>query len=46
VIAGAEKTHSKLHPEKPWFCVSGRGFDSRHLHNGVFAKLRGPSSRN
>ena len=31
--AGAEKSHSALHPEKPWFGISGRGFDSRHLHH-------------
>jgi len=30
---GAEKIHSALHPEKSWFTVSGRGFDSRHLHH-------------
>jgi len=29
---GAEKIQSALHPEKSWFIVSGRGFDSRHLH--------------
>jgi hypothetical protein len=34
VIAGAEKHHSKLRPEKPWFHTDGRGFDSRHLHPG------------
>jgi len=30
---GAEKIRSALHPEKSWFTVSGRGFDSRHLHH-------------
>ena len=30
--AGAEKIHSALHPEKSCSVVSGRGFDSRHLH--------------
>ena len=30
---GAEKSHSALHPEKPWFLVIGRGFNSRHLHH-------------
>jgi len=29
---GAEKIISRLHPEKSWFLVIGRGFDSRHLH--------------
>jgi len=33
VSTGAEKIHSALHPEKSWFTVSGRGFDSRHLHH-------------
>lgn len=28
----SQAVHSALHPEKPWFPVSGRGFDSRHLH--------------
>ena len=32
---GREK-RSKLHPEKSWFTVIGRGFDSRHLHPEVF----------
>ena len=33
--AGAEEndTH-RLRPEKTWFYVIGRGFDSRHLHLG------------
>ena len=30
---GAEKLFSRLRPEKPWFHVIGRGFDSRHLHH-------------
>ena len=30
---GAEKSRSALHPEKPWFLVIGRGFNSRHLHH-------------
>jgi len=36
-IGGAEQRHSGLRSEKPWFCVEGRGFDSRHLHPGVLA---------
>ena len=31
----SQAVHSALHPEKPWFPVSGRGFDSRHLHLSV-----------
>jgi len=34
-VVGAEKIHHGLHPEKPWFHVIGRGFDSRHLHHEV-----------
>ncbi len=29
----ARAVHSALHPEKPWFPVNGRGFNSRHLHH-------------
>src|SRR5689334_13552012 len=29
----SQAVHSALHPEKPWFPVNGRGFNSRHLHH-------------
>jgi hypothetical protein len=29
-----------MRSEKPWLCVEGRGFDSRHLHPGVLAKCQ------
>jgi hypothetical protein len=47
VSAGAEKTTSRLRPEKPCLGTEGRGFDSRHLHcepgTGVVAALRAAS---
>jgi len=42
---GAEKIHSALHPEKSWFTVSGRGFDSRHLHHHGHVALHAVMTR-
>ena len=47
MIAGAEKCRCKLRPEKSWIHASGRGFDSRHLHQFRLTRtevLPGPGS--
>lgn len=57
MTAGAEKSASRLRPEKPWIVTEGRGFDSRHLHQHqptkgssqnaeqLFAECDGPHPR-
>lgn len=35
---GLRRRQHELHPENPWFGARGRGFDSRQLHQKVFAE--------